>query len=205
VNQNPWRTIAAAIVLTAMPVQAMAEAAPASVAWRKGATVLTPINDSYGDIVEAATQAEAVAARTATITDLAAALPAPVVLPSTIAPPLAGVAEFAAIGPVALPDEQNMLPYLGLAGLLLPPLLIGAGDGDSSGELGAFPDPEGGVTQVPPASALPQPLPAVPEPATWFMLLLGFAAIGAALRRAPGRRSAGIGRGCERAVLTIAG
>jgi len=197
-----WQTLTTALVLATLPAQAMAKTSAAPTEWRKGETVLTPINDSYDDIVRAATQAEAVVARTATITDLAALpMPAPIALPSYIPAPLAGATQFASISPVLVPDEQNLLPYAGLAGLMLPALLIGSGDGGSSGEIGTLPG-SGESADVPAPSPVPQPLLAVPEPATWLMLLLGFGAVGSAVRRA---RQSGMFAPAREAALTTAG
>lgn len=63
---------------------------------------------------------------------------------------------------------------------------IGGGGGGGGG---------GGDTPTPPPPAPPPPPPpiaaAVPEPSTWMLLLIGFAAVGASLRRAKSKQNSG--------------
>ena len=63
---------------------------------------------------------------------------------------------------------------------------IGGGGGGGGG---------GGDTPTPPPPAPPPPPPpiaaAVPEPSTWMLLLIGFAAVGASLRRAKSNQNSG--------------
>ena len=56
----------------------------------------------------------------------------------------------------------------------------GGGDGGNPGGPGGNPPPTGGG-----GGGTPPPVPAVPEPATWAMLLLGMGATGAMMRRRP--------------------
>lgn len=70
--------------------------------------------------------------------------------------------------------------------------IIGGGGGGVGG--GPAPIGEGPITPAPPTP--PLITSAVPEPSTWMLLLIGFAAVGASIRRAkasqaPGRRRAG--------------
>lgn len=99
--------------------------------------------------------------------------PAPVISP--VAPPV-GVA--AAEAPLAAPVKAGLVPF-GLApppggGIFSPP--GGGGGGDNPP-----PPPPPGPDTPPPV------LPAIPEPSTWAMMLLGFGMTGWIMRRQRGR------------------
>ena len=104
-------------------------------------------------------------------------------------------------------NDQKLLPLFvfgGLAGLPLlfidfgsgggaplisaPPGTPGTPSGPTGGGTTTPPDTPSGPTEgpTPPLQPAPPTAPAVPEPATWAMLLLGFLATGAAVRS--GRR-----------------
>lgn len=66
-----------------------------------------------------------------------------------------------------------------IGGIPLGGGFAGGGSGGGGSPIGAVPTPDGGNVAVPP---VPPAVAAVPEPSTWILLLLGFAAIGRALR-----------------------
>lgn len=141
-----------------------------------------PINDTVEDIRRAAFQAERIAYRIDGADPAIFAAPSqPVVIemPEIYLSPIRADAVAPAMG-----AGNGSLRYLG--GLaLLPLLFLGGGDGSGSGS-NLDPGPGGGFETV-------SPTPAVPEPATWAMMLLGFGAIGAKLRRTPSRAGRGAG------------
>jgi hypothetical protein len=89
----------------------------------------------------------------------------PMVLPAAVVPAVASALPLAAA------------PAAAGGGLFIPPLLIPGGGG--------------GITTLvtPPGSVPPTPVPSVPEPATWAMMIIGFGLLGGLLRRR--RRTAG--------------
>ena len=175
--------LCAVLALSSMPANA-ATKITTDVEGRKGSTVVTPINDTIEDVMRAAADADGVAARTNTILDLEAH-PIVVDLAGFPAAPLATNAVVSPIAPIAVGAKESLLPYFSIAGLLLVPLLFGGGDGDGSSTPGQ-PLPPGGPSG-PGSGPPPGPVPAVPEPATWLMMLLGFGAVGTMLRAAPRR------------------
>ena len=106
--------------------------------------------------------------------------------------PVEGVASTATPQPVAvaLPETVEFVaPVAGLPafasvipGVFTP--VIGGGGGGSGGGSGG--GGGGGGTSVPPP--IPPVVNAIPEPSTWVLLLLGFAAVGASLRRTNANR-----------------
>lgn len=82
-------------------------------------------------------------------------------------------------------------PFGGQGGLIPegPPTVLGAGPPPGvpgTDTPGGDPNPNPGIPPGPPPGLLDPPgVSPVPEPATWAMMLLGFFAIGAALRRRP--------------------
>ena len=105
--------------------------------------------------------------------------PAPASVPDSLAIPAeplvtAGVPVDAAPGDAILGPPQELPPGVGNPGFLVP---IGSVPGDS-GTPGCCTPP-------------PDTVPAVPEPETWVMLILGFFMVGAALRATPKH---GVGR-----------
>ena len=88
---------------------------------------------------------------------------------------------FAAFTPVsapvvAAPRFNLLLPVAGLVGF---GLIVAATSGGSDGG----PAYSQGPQETPETPSMPGEVPAVPESSTWAMLLLGFGAIGAMLRR----------------------
>jgi len=172
----------AVLALSSVPANA-ATKIKASEDGRKGSTVVTPINDTIDDIMKAAADADGVAARTNTILDLET-YPMVVDLAGVPAAPLAANGAVLPIAPIAVAGASDgLLAYLPLAALLFVPLALGGHGGSDS----ATPPitPPTGQPGGPDVGPPPGPLPAVPEPATWLMLLLGFGAIGATLRARP--------------------
>jgi hypothetical protein len=105
----------------------------------------------------------------------AAAAPAPVaaaVLPG-VSPPVAAPAIFVPGAPVGGAAFVDSGPGFGL---LPPPPGFGVGGGGG----GFVVAPPGTITPETPPAALPPP---IPEPATWMTVILGFAAMGGAIRR----------------------
>mgnify|MGYP000176760204 CR=1 FL=1 len=90
----------------------------------------------------------------------------PMVLPAAVVPAVASALPLAAT------------PAAAGGGLFIPPLIVPGGGG-------------GGITTLvtPPTSTPNPPVPGVPEPATWAMMIIGFGLLGALLRRR--RRTAG--------------
>ncbi|HEX8445321.1 MAG TPA: PEPxxWA-CTERM sorting domain-containing protein [Sphingomonas sp.] len=114
-----------------------------------------------------------------------AALPPPAAFAARVPP----AAAFAA-PPAAPPPVANFArPFDGP-----PPAPVDAFPGPGFGPGDALSTPGGpGPISVVPGNSGPAPAPAVPEPASWAMLLVGFAMTGAFLRRARhalGRRPA---------------
>ncbi len=94
-------------------------------------------------------------------------------------------------GPDFSGAPSPVLPGIGGGGgIIAPPGSIGGGGGPGGGGGGGTPP----VIVNPPA---PGPVPAVPEPSTWAMLLLGMAACGAMLRRRPRKAGAANELSCE--------
>lgn len=79
----------------------------------------------------------------------------------------------------AAPDLEYLSPPQTLASLVAPPQVVGSGGCCGGG--GGKPGTPGGPLSPP--SAPPLQTPAVPEPATWMTMLLGFGFTGWALRR----------------------
>ncbi|MEO6256998.1 MAG: PEPxxWA-CTERM sorting domain-containing protein, partial [Sphingomicrobium sp.] len=65
------------------------------------------------------------------------------------------------------------------SGFFLPPFIVPGGGGGGGITVTEPPPPPPPVNPPPP----PPPGPAVPEPATWLMLTIGFGALGGVLRR----------------------
>lgn len=89
----------------------------------------------------------------------------PMAMPAAVVPAVATALPLAAA------------PAAAGGGLFIPPLVIPGGGG--------------GITTLvtPPGSVPPTPVPGVPEPATWAMMIIGFGLLGGLLRRR--RRTAG--------------
>lgn len=118
---------------------------------------------------------------------------APAALPPVAAaPPPAAAIVPAVLAPAAIVPAVAAASGPGLAALLpiLPAAALIGGGGGGGGPGTLVVPPGGGGTPPPPG-------PAIPEPATWLMMISGFAMLGLFLRRrraqAPGllRRSAG--------------
>lgn len=129
---------------------------------------------------------------------LSSAAPAAAVIPAVVAPaaPLAAaspaavlpIAPIVAAPLVAAPVAAAGIPA-GVGALGLLPLAA-VGSGGSGGGLavtppggGAAPPPTGGTPPPTGGGETPPPAPAVPEPATWLMMITGFGLLGTALRR----------------------
>ena len=164
----------AVLALSSMPLHA-ATRINSNIEGGKGSAIVTPIRDSIEDVMQAAADANSVAARANTILDLDA-YPMVVDLPALTAAPLSTSA-IPSVAPAAVAGTTDALSYLPLAGLVLIPILLGGGNGD-----GGNTPPDVGQPSNPGGGLPPVPVPAVPEPTTWLMLLLGFGAIGAMLR-----------------------
>ena len=115
------------------------------------------------------------------------------------ASPLAGIVAAPAVPPIAIPPSQTPL-YNVVNGTPTPvPVVATAplpGGGPPVVFPGITPPPGGGggiiippIVEVPPVTppvippVIPPTIPGVPEPASWAMMLLGFALIGQAIRR----------------------
>lgn len=166
------------------------------------------IDDTLEDVILAADNAEDVA-NMANYADRIVVLPPyqPVVIPvEGVAMPLIAPE----VSPLAVQGTSDELLALfvfgGLAGL---PLLLGNFGGGTAGvppastvpgqpiSPGVTPEQPGqpsGPAEQPeqPVAPPPIPTPAIPEPATWAMLLLGFAAVGGGVRRSTLRRRAAV-------------
>ena len=114
-------------------------------------------------------------------------------LAKTVRPAPAPLTAANPILPNAAPPEVAMLSGFmpgALTGLGVPPVVVGGGGGGpvgggGGGCCGGGVGGGGGITPT----EVPPEVPAVPEPSTWAMLLIGFGAIGTALRR---RRRVGL-------------
>lgn len=115
--------------------------------------------------------AAAPAPAAATPPDVATAVPPSIFLPEA----LPGVGE--AIPPIALGPDT---PVNGGGGFYNPGFGGGGGGIFIPGPGG---NPGGPIVDVPNPPPGPPPTAAVPEPGTWLMLILGFGAVGAGLRR----------------------
>lgn len=156
---------------------------------RKGSTVIA-LPERLADIQSAASIAEGVAARSMVISDLGdLVLPTPF---SGYAPqPLGFAAPANGVKPVIMVSEQSALRYAAIGAVLLP-IILGGGSG--AGFSGPATSPGGGTPVPPPPPSGPGgggevPVPVIPEPATWLMLLLGFAAVGTGARRSIAART----------------
>lgn len=190
-------SLAAGALLVAIPAAA---AASSAVEGGKGSDVITPINDTREDILAAAGDAEGVATRAKTILGIGNADRPVVTLPpaSPISSvPVTGPADLASVPAVFANDEGSLpLAYLAAGGLLIP-LLLGSGGGGDGNPLppGFSTTPPGSIPSGPVAGPPPTDVPivpesVVPEPATWMMLLLGFGAMGLAIRHSRAKGAA---------------
>jgi hypothetical protein len=113
-------------------------------------------------------------------------LAAPTVLAPVAAAPLAAAVAPAVLPPAALAPAA-LAPIaaggIGAAGLLplIPAAIVIAANPPGGGGNNPPPPPGGGGGGVTPPP--PPPGPAVPEPATWAMMIIGFGLLGAFLRR----------------------
>jgi hypothetical protein len=113
--------------------------------------------------------------------------PAPVDLTEVLAPPSSSVLP---VDIAAAPEMPAFLAPPPSGGFIVPP--EGGADVPPGGPPGGPPgNPPNGPPGGPPDTPPPPPPPAVPEPSTWMTMLVGFAAIGWALRR---RQQAPVGR-----------
>ena len=108
--------------------------------------------------------------------------------------PVEGVASTATPQPVAgaLPETVEFVaPVAGLPAFasvipgVFTPVIGGGGGGSGGGGSGGGGGGGGGISVPPP---VPPVVNAIPEPSTWALLLLGFAAVGASLRRTNANR-----------------
>ena len=111
-------------------------------------------------------------------------VPVAAVLPAAVSPPVAALAPVAIPG--ALPVPVATLPLTAAAvpagsSFFLPPIPFIPGGGGGTTTLVVT--PPGGSGPPPGGENPPPPGPAVPEPATWLMLISGFGMLGFALRR----------------------
>ena len=109
----------------------------------------------------------------------APAVPVAAVAPLVAAPPPAAAIVPAVLAPAALPVIASAVPSGGAGFLPLIPIIAGGGGG-------------GGIAVSAPPGVTP--VPAVPEPATWAMMIIGFGSIGAFLRRRKRQLQQGDGR-----------
>jgi hypothetical protein len=134
-------------------------------------------------------QAEPVAAMLPTSSAASERTPAPVaavapaIVPAVVAPapvavPMAAAPAVAAVAPAAAPAVVaggTGLPLAAGAALLPIAGVAAVGGGGGGGSIG--------FDQPPGSSPPPPPGPAVPEPATWMMMITGIGFLGFALRR----------------------
>jgi hypothetical protein len=101
---------------------------------------------------------------------------APADAPGTIVPAVvaAGPGEAASIAPLVVGGAPGAAI---LPGIAIAPGVVGGGGGGGAGGGGG----PVGTTPVTPGTPV-TPVPAIPEPETWLTLLLGFGAIGGAMR-----------------------
>jgi 2-oxoglutarate dehydrogenase E2 component (dihydrolipoamide succinyltransferase) len=160
-------------LLTAMRARSPGERAPGAETSKQKLAMAAPVAAVLPAASAAPVAAAApVAVAPAVVAPIAAA-PAPV---AAVIPPAAAAAVPAVA--VAAPAVLGAAgPGLGAAGLLIPVAAVAAVGGGGGGG--------GGVT------ISPQPAPAIPEPATWLMMITGIGFLGAALRRRRDRASAG--------------
>jgi PEP-CTERM motif-containing protein len=101
----------------------------------------------------------------------------PAATPAEAAPPIAGAAAPipAAIAPLVAPAA--LIPAAASnSGFFIPPLFIPPGGGGGGIVLTPTANPPGG-------GDTPPPVPGVPEPSTWAMMIFGFLFVGGLLRR----------------------
>lgn len=79
----------------------------------------------------------------------------------------------------ALPGFAPVFPGIGGGGFVIGP---GGGGGGGGGTGVVTPTPTPTPTPNPTVTPTPPPVPAIPEPSTWFMLILGFGVVGGAMR-----------------------
>ncbi|RST31458.1 PEP-CTERM sorting domain-containing protein [Sphingomonas ginkgonis] len=112
---------------------------------------------------------------------VAAALGSPAPVAGAVVPAIAGpaaVVPATAVAPLLAPAAIPVAAFAGPgAGAFLPLLAVPAAAAIGGGGGG------GTTTAVVPAPDNPTPAPAVPEPATWLMMILGFGFLGSFLRR----------------------
>lgn len=99
--------------------------------------------------------------------------------------PLAGIVGSPPVPPIEMPPETPLYNMVSAAPDVIPPVAIVPG-GTPPGSNSPPPGGGGGIVVPPETPTVPQTpvTPAVPEPATWAMMLLGFGMIGFTLRRA---------------------
>ncbi|WP_298671029.1 PEPxxWA-CTERM sorting domain-containing protein [uncultured Sphingomonas sp.] len=90
--------------------------------------------------------------------------------------------------------DEGGLPFADSAGPIMPPVdFAGPGQTPFGPSIPPFVPPLGGNPTPPINPPVNPPTGAVPEPATWGMMLIGFFAVGAALRRRRGALAAAVG------------
>jgi len=102
--------------------------------------------------------------------------------------PLAGIVGTPPVPPVEMPPQTPLYSMVSAAPDLVPPTSIVPGGGTPPGSNISPPGGGGGIVVPPGTTDTPNvpvtPVtPAVPEPATWAMMLLGFAMVGWVIRR----------------------
>ncbi len=174
--------------------------------------------DTLEDIVQAASDAQR-AAEDAAFADRIVVIAPPEPVMIAFEPLTAPAVVPNAANLVLTQTDERLIALFLLGGLAGLPLLLGAGGGSGgAGGVGGpaligvpsnpgetptptpgvtTPTPTPGVTPTPTPTGAPTPTPTpltpgpspIPEPATWAMMLLGFAAVGGAMRRqGAGRR-----------------
>jgi hypothetical protein len=99
----------------------------------------------------------------------------------TIQPVKSAAVEESPFLPPEAPPEFQMASFT--PGSISPPVSFGGGPGGNGGGGGCCGTGGGGGGTTPSDNPEKPPVPAVPEPSTWAMLIIGFGAIGSALRR----------------------